>query len=57
MRESDNRHEILERARETLRRLDDADRRRRFEEQQRDPVDDVEPMPVANWAAAVRPKR
>jgi hypothetical protein len=50
--EYDDRRDAIQRARETLRRLDDADRRRRFEEQQRGPVDDldcVEPMPVADW--------
>jgi hypothetical protein len=41
--------ESLARAYETLRRLEDADRRRRFEEQQRGPVERDEPMPVADW--------
>jgi hypothetical protein len=57
MREfSDNRHEITRRARETLARLDEAERRRRFE-QQRGPSLDVSnmldkcdaPMPIADY--------
>jgi len=42
MQEFDDRHEVLERARETLRRLEARDRERRLERQMRGPVDELE---------------
>jgi hypothetical protein len=47
MADAADHRESLERAYETLRRVDDAERQRRLEEQLRGPVDDAEP--VANW--------
>jgi hypothetical protein len=47
MSDDADRWEVIRKARETLQRVDDAERRRRFEEQQRGPVEDAEP--VANW--------
>jgi hypothetical protein len=44
MQEFSDPRDAIQRAHETLRRLDDADRRRRFEEQQRAPVDEAETL-------------
>ena len=46
-----DRLEVIRKARETLQRVDDAARRHRLEEQQRDPVDAAAPRPVADWWA------